>query len=140
MTNKIINNGWYAVQIGDEKDFDRGSKSYNEALKIANDFANNSDYDGQEIRILTCNIYEDGMLNKCTNEEIVRERVISKDFIDGYKCARDCIIAEIIGLQYGIAVVKGSEEYKAYQNVIDLIVDIYGEEYEEVRIRYGEEN
>lgn len=75
MTNEIINNGWYAVQIGTEEDLDRGSENYDEALRIANEFANNGDYEGQEIRIITCDIYEDGMLSECTNEEIIREGI-----------------------------------------------------------------
>lgn len=73
MTNKIINNGWYAVQIGTEEDLDRGSENYNEALRIANEYANDSDYEGQEVRIITCDIYEDGMLSECTDEEIIKE-------------------------------------------------------------------
>lgn len=73
MTNKIINNGWYAVQVGNYEELDTGSEKYEEALKIANEYANNSDYEGQEVRIVTCDIYEDGMLSECTNEEIIRE-------------------------------------------------------------------
>lgn len=73
MTNEIINNGWYAVQIGDNYELDTGSENYNEALRIANEYANNSDYEGQEVRIVTCDIYENGTLSECTDEEIIRE-------------------------------------------------------------------
>ncbi len=89
MTNEIINNGWYAVQIGTEDALDRGSEKYEEALKIANDFANNSDYDGQEIRIITCDIYkEDRTLSECTNEEIIRNgyNPFKELFLRRFKC------------------------------------------------------
>lgn len=70
---KIIESGWYAVQIGPEEDLDRGSENFNDALNIALQYAINDDYNGQQIRIITCDIYEDGSLSLCTNEKIIRE-------------------------------------------------------------------
>lgn len=56
-----------------------------------------------------------------------------KDFNDGSKYARDCIIAEIIGLQNGVMDKTESEEYKAYQNVLELIIDRHGDMYTEFK-------
>lgn len=49
------------------------------------------------------------------------------DFNAGSRYARDCIIAEIIGLQNGIMDRTDSEEYKAYQKVLELIIDRHGD-------------
>lgn len=56
-----------------------------------------------------------------------------KDFNDGSKYARDCIIAKIIGLQNGIANKNESEEYKAYQNILEFIIDKHGDMYTEFK-------
>lgn len=56
------------------------------------------------------------------------------DFYNGSKYARDCIITEIIGLQNGIMDKKESEEYKAYQNVLELIIDKYGDMYRDFKV------
>lgn len=55
------------------------------------------------------------------------------DFNAGSKYARDCIIAEIIGLQNEIIDRKESEEYKAYQKVLELIIDRYGDMYKDFK-------
>lgn len=55
------------------------------------------------------------------------------DFNTGSKYARDCIIAEIIGLQNEIMDKAESEEYKAYQNVLELIIDRHGDMYTEFK-------
>lgn len=55
------------------------------------------------------------------------------DYNAGSKYARDCIIAEIIGLQNGIMDKTESEEYKAYQNVLELIIDRHGDMYTEFK-------
>lgn len=55
------------------------------------------------------------------------------DFNAGSKYARDCILAEIIGLQNGIMDKTESEEYKTYQKVLELIIDRHGDMYEEFK-------
>lgn len=117
MTNEIIKNGWYAVQVGDNYDLDTGSENYNDALKIANEYANNSDYDGQEIRIVTCDIYENGTLSECTNEEIIREGVLKmkKDLQDIKEEMLDFTI-ETIGSWTEEAQEKAEKHIELYAN------------------------
>lgn len=55
------------------------------------------------------------------------------DFNAGSKYARDCILAEIIGLQNGIIDKTESEEYKAYQKVLELIIDRHGDMYKDFK-------
>lgn len=58
---------------------------------------------------------------------------VIKDFNKGSQYARDCILAEIIGLQNGIMDKTDSEEYKAYQKVFEMIVDRHGDMYEDFK-------
>lgn len=55
------------------------------------------------------------------------------DFNAGSEYARDCIIAEIIGLQNEIMDRMESEEYKAYQKVLELIIDRHGDMYKKFK-------
>ena len=55
------------------------------------------------------------------------------DYNAGSKYARDCILAEIIGLQNGIMDKIESEEYKAYQKVLELIIDRHGDMHREFK-------
>lgn len=65
MTNEIF----YAVQHGDNFDWDNGSDNYDEAVKMAEEMAENSRYDGEEIRIATINVDN----SFCEDEEVIRE-------------------------------------------------------------------
>lgn len=55
------------------------------------------------------------------------------DFNKGSQYTRDCIIAEIIGLQNNIMDKPESEEYKSYQKVLELIIDRHGDMYQEFK-------
>lgn len=59
---------WYAVQHGDNYDWDNGSYSYQEAVDMAADLAEDDVFDGEEIRIVTIN----EETNYCEEEEIFR--------------------------------------------------------------------
>ena len=54
----------------------------------------------------------------------------SEDYKAGFKCARDCIIAEIIGLQNSDPKGFSSRECQAYQKLLNIIIDKYGRIYE----------
>lgn len=56
----------------------------------------------------------------------------ARDYNAGSKYARDCIIAEIIGLQ-NENMKRDSEEYKAYQKVLKLIIDRHGNMFEDFK-------
>ena len=56
---------WYAVQIGEEDAWDRGSFDYNEAVEMAERAADDPDYAGLEVRLL----YIDEKYNVCDDIE-----------------------------------------------------------------------
>lgn len=58
---------FYAVQYGDNFDWDFGSTVKREAIKMANAIKRNPDYDGMEIRIAVIEDYY------CSDEIIIRE-------------------------------------------------------------------
>ena len=62
---------FYAVQHGDNFDWDYGSTIKGEAVKMANAMKRESEYDGEEIRIavIDCDI------NYCMEELIIRDGV-----------------------------------------------------------------
>lgn len=60
---------FYAVQVGDNNDWDYGSTIKREATKMANREKRNQDNDGLEIRIAVINCDT----NVCLDEIIVRE-------------------------------------------------------------------
>lgn len=60
---------FYAVQNGDNYDWDYGSTVKREALKMANKTKRDHDYDGEEIRIAVI----DCDAEYCTAEIIIRE-------------------------------------------------------------------
>lgn len=58
---------WYAVQHGDNFDWDNGSYRYESALRKAGKMCKEMTYNGEEIRIAFIN---DGV---CEQEEIIRK-------------------------------------------------------------------
>lgn len=58
---------WYAVQHGDNYEWDNGSSIKREAIKMANVIKRNHEFDGKEIRIA---IIEN---DTCVDEIIIRE-------------------------------------------------------------------
>ena len=62
------NNFFYAVQVGSNYDWDYGSESYEEAVKIAKQEAADPENDGMEIRIAKINIE----YNECEKVEYFR--------------------------------------------------------------------
>lgn len=58
---------WYAVQSGDNYDWDWGSAVKREAVKLANSLKRDPDHDGEEIRIAVI------VNDSCEDEIIVRE-------------------------------------------------------------------
>lgn len=60
---------FYAVQNGEDYDWDYGSESYEEAVKMAEALSNDSKFDGEEIRIAVI----DTEYNVCDNVIVIRE-------------------------------------------------------------------
>lgn len=62
---------WYAVEHGESCDWDYGSESHEEAVRMAEALASDSDLDGEEIRIAVIDDSDDDKY--CMEEEIIRE-------------------------------------------------------------------
>ena len=60
---------FYAVQNGNNFDWDWGSENYNKAVEMANDLVNDPEYDDQEIRIAIIDVDD----NFCDDEITIRE-------------------------------------------------------------------
>ena len=54
------------------------------------------------------------------------------DFVKGEKFMRDAVIATIIGMQNDIG--TGNPKYQAYQDVLETVIDRYGDMYQDVKI------
>lgn len=60
---------WYAVQVGNDYEWDDGSYDYNESRKMAENRAADPENKGLEVRIA----YIDDEYKVCDNEEIIAE-------------------------------------------------------------------